>query len=84
MGRILSALSIPGDSSRDPTNDPLFGGHVANHLKGHVNAPSQKGHQQNCQVGDNFKFHLKINLSQMHSTWDGFLFVGCKVDYSQP
>ena len=29
----------------------VFGGHLYNkHLKGHVNSPSQKGHQQNCQV----------------------------------
>ncbi len=41
---------IPGDSSRDPTWSPIVGGHFSKPWKGHLNSPSQKGHQQNCQV----------------------------------
>ncbi len=32
-------------------SSPIGGGHQQPFQKGHVNSPSQKGHQQNCQVG---------------------------------
>ena len=56
----------PGDSSRDLFDSP-DGWEVTGHqpFKGscHVNSPSQKGHQQNCQEGD-FSLVKKCFLSE--------------------
>ena len=47
----MGKTSTPGDSSRDLFKTPIWAGHVSPLSSGHVNSPSQKGHQQNCQAG---------------------------------
>ena len=41
---------LPGDSSRDLFIPDCWRSRLQPFQRGHVNSPSQKGHQQNCQV----------------------------------